>query len=258
MHKRHANSRPEVLPDGPMQYAPVNELGVVFLFSHIAKRKRMQIDSIQSGFPDCIAYQKVHGRERKKRIEFEFKSRSFLGHGHDPKKCDCIVCWEHNWPGAPRNIEIIELRREYGLGFNVWIMPTNDPYKEVLAKAGTCDAWSVPSQCHKGDLILYYLTSPEKRIEHVFLATGRAIKRRAGWKPGMDYMGPIRRVCRLKSPIFLGDLQGHRVLSTAPFIRGFMQGRPNATEYWSYLYEMIVRRNPAVRTKLRRFAPDRL
>jgi len=37
-----------------------------------------------------------------------------------------------------------------------------------------------------------------------------------------------------------------------------MQGRPNATEYWSYLYEMIVRRNPAVRTKLRRFAPDRL
>jgi hypothetical protein len=217
----------------------------------------MRIESIQARFPDCIAYQKVQGRERRKRIEFEFKSRSFLDHGHDPKKCDCIVCWEHNWPGVPRNIEIIELRREYGLGFNVWIMPTTGDYKDLLAKTNANDGWSMPSQCHKGDLILYYFTSPERRIEHVFRATGRATKCRAGWKPGMDWMGPIRRVCRLKAPVFFEDMKRHRQLSTAFFVRGFMQGRPNATEYWSYLYDMIVRRNPALKAKLRRFAPDR-
>jgi hypothetical protein len=33
-------------------------------------------------------------------IEFEFESRNFLLHEHDPKKSDVIVCWVHNWPGV--------------------------------------------------------------------------------------------------------------------------------------------------------------
>ncbi|HEY2495946.1 MAG TPA: hypothetical protein VGK24_02655 [Candidatus Angelobacter sp.] len=32
--------------------------------------------------------------------------------GHDPKKCDVIVCWIHNWPECPEWIEVVELSRE--------------------------------------------------------------------------------------------------------------------------------------------------
>ena len=43
------------------------------------------------------------------RIEFEYESRNFLRHLHDPSQCDIIVCWKHNWKGCPGEIEVIEL-----------------------------------------------------------------------------------------------------------------------------------------------------
>jgi hypothetical protein len=43
------------------------------------------------------------------RIEIEHESRNFLRHGHDPKGCDLIVCWEHNWEECP--LEVVELRK---------------------------------------------------------------------------------------------------------------------------------------------------
>jgi len=95
-------------------------------------------------------------------------------------------------------------------------------------------------------------------LEHIFVADNRAKKQKATWKPGYDYMGPIRRVCRLASPLFLEDLHSHRVLRTAHFVRAQMQGRHNATEYWPYLYDLIVKRNPAARTELRQYAPENL
>jgi hypothetical protein len=42
-------------------------------------------------------------------VEIEFQSRNFLLHQHDAKICDVIVCWEHNWPECPEEIEIVEL-----------------------------------------------------------------------------------------------------------------------------------------------------
>ena len=42
------------------------------------------------------------------RIEFEYNSKNFLEHGHNPDECDIIVCWEHNWKDCP--LEVIELR----------------------------------------------------------------------------------------------------------------------------------------------------
>ena len=176
--------RSEVLDGAPLRYAPANEIGVVFLFAHLAKKWRLRIDELRSGFPDCIAYQKIQGREKKIRIEFEYKSKNFMTHRHSPDKCDWIVCWEDNWPDAPRNIHIIELRREFGLGFNVWIMPTNDPYKDILEKLNYDSRWSLPSQCHKGDLILYYFTKPEQCIRNIFIVADRVHKVTAGWKKG--------------------------------------------------------------------------
>ncbi len=84
--------RPERLPDGPMNYAPENENGVVFLFADLAKRWRLRIEEIKPSFPDCIAYQKSHSGDKRIRIEFEFKSRNFQTHRHNHKKCDWVVC----------------------------------------------------------------------------------------------------------------------------------------------------------------------
>lgn len=35
-------------------YAPVNENGVIFLFSKITKDLNLYIETIRTGFPDCI------------------------------------------------------------------------------------------------------------------------------------------------------------------------------------------------------------
>jgi len=90
--------------------APVNELGVVYLFGVLHETFDFKIESIQAGFPDCIARRKIGpNRWEEVRIEFEYDSRSFKTHGHDPTAVDMIVCWKHNWPGCPDGIEIVEL-----------------------------------------------------------------------------------------------------------------------------------------------------
>src|SRR4030042_5206297 len=125
--KKEIIHRPDVLEGAPPHYAPQNELGVVYLFSFFIKKLRLRVDQIRPQFPDCIAYQKVGGKEKRVRIEFEFKSKNFIPHLKDlrykKEGCDWIVCWEHNWPDAPKNIQIVELRTYFGLGFNVWIQP---------------------------------------------------------------------------------------------------------------------------------------
>jgi hypothetical protein len=91
--------------------APVNELGVVYLFGMLHKSFDFRIESIQSGYPDCIARRRVgKNRWEEVRIEFEFNSRSFQTHAHDPTGVDLIVCWKHDWKGCPSDIEVIELR----------------------------------------------------------------------------------------------------------------------------------------------------
>lgn len=90
--------------------APVNELGVVYLFGVMHDTFDFKIESIQAGFPDCIARRRVGpNRWVEVRIEFEYESKSFLLHGHDANGVDIIVCWKHNWKGCPKEIEVIEL-----------------------------------------------------------------------------------------------------------------------------------------------------
>ncbi|MBI5098588.1 MAG: hypothetical protein HZB30_05055 [Nitrospirae bacterium] len=90
--------------------APVNELGVVYLFGVLHDTFDFRIESIQSGFPDCIARRRVStNRWEEVRIEFEYDSKSFLTHKHNPDGVDLIVCWTHNWRECPKRIEVIEL-----------------------------------------------------------------------------------------------------------------------------------------------------
>lgn len=68
------------------------------------------VESVATGFPDCEAKRRVNKPKdlwERVNIEFEYQSRNFRDHGHDPKKCDLIVCWEDNWQDCP--IEVLEL-----------------------------------------------------------------------------------------------------------------------------------------------------
>lgn len=98
----------------PLAYAPVNEMGVVFLFGWMAPQLGYVVHRIQPEFPDCEAMRLV-GEDKCQlvRIEFEHESRNFLRHMHDVKGCDLIICWRHNWPECP--IEVLELKKALSL-----------------------------------------------------------------------------------------------------------------------------------------------
>jgi len=91
-------------------YAPLNENGVIFLFGKIMEDLNMYIEEIKPGFPDCIARRFTGRGWQRIRVEFEFKSKNFEIHGHDPNGCDMIICWEHNWQNCPISLEVIELK----------------------------------------------------------------------------------------------------------------------------------------------------
>ena len=99
----------------PLANAPINELGVIFLFGVLAGELGFQVDSMQGRFPDCEARRQVNpGKWQRQRIEFEYESKNFALHGHDPAHCDVIVCWRHNWRECPEELEVIELGRILG------------------------------------------------------------------------------------------------------------------------------------------------
>lgn len=93
-----------------LAYEPVNEMGVMALFCMLSRQLGFVIESVQSAFPDCEAKIEVApGRWQHFRIEFEYESRNFKDHRHDPEKCDLIVCWRHNWKDCPPNLQVLEL-----------------------------------------------------------------------------------------------------------------------------------------------------
>lgn len=94
-----------------LRHEPVNEQGVVFLFGMISKELGFIIEAIRTEFPDCEGKRCIDNKKKhweRVNIEFEYRSRNFYEHGHNPDECDVIVCWEHNWPDCP--LEVIELK----------------------------------------------------------------------------------------------------------------------------------------------------
>lgn len=249
--------RPNTLTEGPLQYAPHNELGVVFLFAHVAKRLQLRIEEIRPAFPDCIAYKRTGDREKRVRIEFEFRSSNFRVHKHNPRECDCIVCWHDDWPDVPKRIRVIELKRYFGVAPKVWIQPVIKSQWHGLDQYDRQD-WGLSKRATKGDLLLMYRCSPEAKITEVFALESCLSRGKAGWRDGDGYFGRIRRICRLDAPVFLSDLRNHRVLRTSSFVRRSMQGNLLVSEYWPYLYEMIVSRNPQAKKMLAQYAPDKM
>jgi len=89
-------------------YAPLNEAGVILLFSKIMGELGIYYEASPSSFPDMIARRKIKEGLERIRVEFEYKSSHFLQHKHDFKNCDVIVCWEHDWKDCP--LQVIELK----------------------------------------------------------------------------------------------------------------------------------------------------
>lgn len=95
-----------------MAHAPTNEAGVIFLFGALAAGLGFRVERLQKAFPDCEAKREiVPGKWERVLIEFEFESRNFKEHRHDPEGCDVIVCWRHNWVDCPERLEVVELER---------------------------------------------------------------------------------------------------------------------------------------------------
>jgi len=101
----------EIINIHGLLHAPVNELGVIYLFALASKRLGYNMEAIQSEFPDAVAKRMLPGQKHWEsiRIEFEYESSSFKKHGHDPKGCDLIVCWQHDWKECP--LPVLELRK---------------------------------------------------------------------------------------------------------------------------------------------------
>ena len=258
--------RPVPLDGASLEYPPENELGVVFLFAALRKKFGVRVELIRAGFPDCIARQGT----KRIRIEFEYKSRNFRTHKHPGKQCDWLVCWEHNWPDVHKHfkrLKVVELRREFGLGFNVWFQPVgkvnDEDYAKNLASGDSWPSWSVPSLAMEDDLLLYWRTGkasePNKCVQDIFRVAGSVKHSAAVWRGhGEDYHAAIERVCTLGDPLQWEQMQKNPVLKYANFMRGQMQGRPRATPYWLELHRMIIDRNPGVERALRKYGPDRL
>ena len=91
-------------------YAPLNEAGVVLLFSKVMDDLGIIYESSPpSGFDMVGRVQTDKGYEVK-HFEFEYQSSNFKQHKHDVALVDYIVCWEHDWKSCSEDIEVIELR----------------------------------------------------------------------------------------------------------------------------------------------------
>ncbi len=114
-HRRIKTDRPMYGPPSKipgLRNEPINEAGVTYVFGRVAEKLGFEVERIQTGFPDCEALREVaKDKWQRVKIEFEYASRNFLGHGHPPKGCDIIVCWIHNWQECPKHLEVIELKR---------------------------------------------------------------------------------------------------------------------------------------------------
>lgn len=64
-------------------YAPLNENGVVVLFGKVMEDLTIYIEEFK---PDCIARRFVGKGWKRIRIEFEFKSKNFQNHKHNPNE----------------------------------------------------------------------------------------------------------------------------------------------------------------------------
>ena len=243
-----------------MESPPANELGVVCLFALMHSRLGFRrIKRIQRWFPDCVAVRRDGSRETEVSIEFEYKSSDFRKHRHSLRGCDYIVCWEHDWIPAPMSLhrKILELRKFLRMGRDVWVQPVAKRnwgwFNQATERSGR---WpSPPPTVKKGDLVVWYLSSPRKHIDRVSLVTGDP---RPDKEARRGYSVQMKRLVRLAHPISFQELRTSRDLQGAPFMGGNLRRQSRATAWWTSLYQLILAKNPSASRKLKGHTPEML
>jgi len=92
-------------------YEPINEQGVILLFAALCHDLGFMIEGIRSSFPDALLRRRnAKGTWNSCRAEFEFKSSFFKLHKHDPRQCDLIICWEHDWKDCSKEVMCLKER----------------------------------------------------------------------------------------------------------------------------------------------------
>ena len=77
---------------------PRNELQLRELYAHRLPEYGFKLICSHEEFPDWLL------RDEEGNFlytEVEHRSSHFSWHAHDPKRCDMIVCWEHDWKDSP-------------------------------------------------------------------------------------------------------------------------------------------------------------
>jgi hypothetical protein len=72
-------------------------------------------------------------------------------------------------------IRVIELRREFGLGWNIWLNPKRIDWYAGWDKSRKPIKDPIPKQAHVGDLLLIYFKKP--RSEIAFVSVIKELKR---------------------------------------------------------------------------------
>ena len=145
------------------------------------------------------------------------------------------------------------------MGFKVWVNPITGEPSERLPRLESLRNWSVARGATEGDLILWYRTLPHAHIADIFRVAGRVQYLWGGDfnQRAKDWFAPMRRVCKLKTPLHLKELKAHPILKDAGFVRSRMQGRTEATAHWPEIREAILMRNPGLKKALARYGPER-
>jgi hypothetical protein len=97
--------------------APQTEQEAIILFGKLSQHLKMRIEYVGKPFPDAFIRVKKGSRWITKAAEFELNSSDFERHGHlksmeKGKECDMIICWKDDWTEKPRELEVVEIRKE--------------------------------------------------------------------------------------------------------------------------------------------------
>lgn len=259
----------------PMASPPVNEMGVVHLFSDYARRHRMQIGEIRAQYPDAIVIRRTSQGDDVMHVEFEFRSSNFRRHRHDlaiaPKVW--IVCWEDDWPDKPESVGVIELRDEYDLGWGCWWhthprwegkIPWGSAVgysvqgfhpRSYKARAVFQDVW-VPARAKVGDLVLCHFEATKIGCKRMGLPVADyAIHSHS--EPPIWLVG-FSRVVRLGRSV-VRRVTGNcvsatirRVVSFDPIVRGGDVFSHPSVGTW----DDLTGRWPEIRRRLTQLRPD--
>jgi len=77
---------------GTIKFTPSNEMGTREWFAANLNKFDYSIIKSQSGYPDYVL---EDGNGQQVKAEIEYTSDNFIAHGHNPDKCDLVVCWSH-------------------------------------------------------------------------------------------------------------------------------------------------------------------